>query len=76
MNSETHGFGRAIRRGIGAYYKIAEMDKSLTSLMLENQDELPQVFRTIHTAKLLSGIVERLTKLTETHPLREVEKPS
>lgn len=76
LNSDTHGFGKAIRRGIGAYYKIAAMDKSLTSLMLENQDELPQVFRTIHTAKLLSGIVERLTKLTEKHPLRKVENPA
>lgn len=76
LSSDTHGFGKAIRRGIGVYYKIASMDKSLTSLMLENQDELPQVFRTIHTAKLLSGIVERLTKLAETHPLREVENPA
>ncbi|EAQ32829.1 STY4851/ECs_5259 family protein [Idiomarina baltica] len=76
LNSDTHGFGRAIRRGIGAYYKIAAMDKSLTSLMLDNQEELPQVFRTIHTAKLLSGIVERLTKLTEAYPLREVKNPA
>ncbi|WP_417681888.1 STY4851/ECs_5259 family protein [Pseudidiomarina aquimaris] len=76
LNSDTHGFGRAIRRGIGIYYKIAALDKSLTSLMLEHQDELPQVFRNIHTAKLLSGIVERLTKLTETYPLREVKNPA
>ena len=76
LNSETHGFGRAVRRGIGAYYKIDSMNKSLTSLMLEHQEELPLAFRTIHTAKLLSGIVERLTKLTEIYPLRKVENPA
>jgi len=76
INSEQHGFGRSVRRGIAQYYKLNSLGKSLTSLMLEHQHELPKNFRNIRTAKLLSGIVESLIALIENHPLKALEDPA
>lgn len=76
VQSETHGFGRAIRRGIKNYYRKAGNYRTTADIMADTVDYLPQSFRNLDTLQLLAGIVDQLMYLAEQFALDEQKDPA
>lgn len=76
LQSDTHGFGRAVRGGLKQFYRIRSMGSTTTSLMEDYQGYFPCSFKNIETRQLLAGIIEQLIHLVETHPLSDNSDPA
>lgn len=76
VQSEIHGFGVLVRRGLNNYYLASATGKSLTELISEVDYRLPQTFRNTETYLLLAGVVKQLIILVETYPLQNQENPA
>ncbi|SEJ66331.1 hypothetical protein SAMN05216201_113100 [Pseudomonas linyingensis] len=76
VQSESHGFGRAVRRGIKHFYRTEGNRRTTADLMADFEDGLPAVFRNLETRRLLAGIVDQLMYLVEQYPLREQQDPA
>jgi hypothetical protein len=76
VQSDTHGFARAVRFGLKHFYETHGNRRSTFDLMAECEHYLPQSFRNIVTRQLLAGIVEQLMSLVSQHPLRNVDDPA
>jgi hypothetical protein len=76
VQSESHGFGRSVRKGIKDYYRTEQAGRTTTDLMSDGEQYLPQTFRNLETRQLLAGIVEQLMDLAERYPLREQSDPA
>lgn len=76
VQSETHGFGRAVRRGLRNYYRTRTGLRSTADLMEESLDSLPLAFRNLETRQILAGIVEQLMHLAEQFPLDSQKDPA
>lgn len=76
VQSEFHGFGRSVRKGLKEFYRAREGYRTTTDLMSDCEQYLPQTFRNHETLQLLAGIVEQLMHLAEQHPLREQRDPA
>lgn len=76
VQSESHGFGRAVRRGITHFYRTEGNRRTTADLMADFENDLPVIFRNLETRRLLAGIVDQLMYLVEHHPLRDQEDPA
>ena len=76
VQSESHGFGILVRRGLNHYYLATATGQSLTELISEVDYRLPQTFRNTETYLLLAGVVKQLIILVETYPLQNQEDPA
>lgn len=72
VQSETHGFGRAVRGGL----KHAGQSRTMTDIMGDYDSYLPMTFRTLESRQLLAGIVEQLMRLVAEHPLSGQSDPA
>jgi hypothetical protein len=76
VQSESHGFGRSVRKGLRDFYYARQGNRTTADLMADSEQYLPQIFRNLETRQLLAGIVEQLMYLAEQYPLREQTDPS
>ncbi len=76
VQSESHGFGRSVRKGLKDFYRARQGDRTTAELIADCEQYLPQTFRNLETRQLLAGIVEQLMYLAEQYPLREQTDPS
>jgi hypothetical protein len=76
VQSETHGFGRAVRQGLKNFYRTEGARRTTTDLMADFEQYLPQTFHTLETRQLLAGIVEQLMHLVEHYPLKDQADPA
>lgn len=76
VQSDSHGFGRSVRKGLKDFYRARQGQRTSTDLMADCEQYLPQTFRNLETRQLLAGIVEQLMYLAERHPLREQSDPA
>lgn len=76
LNSESHGFGKAIRRGIKHYYRTEGHRRTTSDLLADFEEELPLAFRNLETRTLLAGIVDQLMVLAESYPLKDETDPA
>ncbi|WP_037375559.1 STY4851/ECs_5259 family protein [Sedimenticola selenatireducens] len=73
VQSDTHGFARAVRFGLKHFYETRGNRRSTFDTMAECEHYLPQTFRNVETRQLLAGIVEQLMNLVTKYPLRDVD---
>jgi hypothetical protein len=76
VQSETHGFGRIVRKGLKYFYRTEAGLRTMADLLAEFEHELPQTFRTLETRQLLAGIVEQLMALATRYELRSKDDPA
>ena len=76
VQSESHGFGRAVRRGIKHFYRTEGNRRTTADLMADFENELPLIFRNLETRRLLAGIVDQLMYLVEHYPLKDQQDPA
>lgn len=76
VQSESHGFGRAVRRGIKYFFQTQGNRRTTADLMLDFEEDLPAAFRTLETIGLLAGIVNQLMYLVEHYPLKDQQDPA
>ncbi|WP_179959402.1 STY4851/ECs_5259 family protein [Marinobacter changyiensis] len=76
VQSETHGFGRAVRGAVNQYYRVKQAGRDVASVIENYADFFPQTFRTSEKYLLIASIVEWLMQLAETHPISSVEQPA
>ena len=69
VQTENHGFARAVRRGLKHMYSSSRSEQSVSDLLTMHEGELPQAFQTLQTRQLLAGIVTQLVDLAETPDL-------
>jgi len=75
VQSETHGFGRAIRKGLKNFYRAHTAGRTVCDVLIDCDRYLPQTFRNLDTRQLLAGIVEQLMYLVDTFPLKDQVDP-
>ena len=76
VQSESHGFGRAVRRGIKHFYRTEGNRRTTADLMADFEEGLPAAFRNLETRRLLVGIVDQLMYLVEHYPLKDLQDPA
>lgn len=76
VGNEQHGFGKAIKRGIKNFYRSEDLKRSLTDLMLDYQNELPQIFQNFETIQLLAAIIHQLMAYAQKIPLHHKQDPA
>ena len=76
VQSETHGFGRAVRKGLKHYYRTEGGRRTTSDLMADCENYLPQTFRNLETRQLLAAIVEQLMSLAKHYPLKDQADPA
>ncbi|WP_270793583.1 MULTISPECIES: STY4851/ECs_5259 family protein [unclassified Aeromonas] len=76
VQSESHGFGRAVRRGIKHFYRTEGNRRTTADLMADFEEDLPTAFRNLETRRLLAGIVDQLMYLVEHYPLKDQQDPA
>ena len=76
VQSDTHGFGRAVRKGIKNFYRTKTGLRTTADLINDYIDALPQTFQNPKTCQILAGIVEQLMALVEQYPLEGQSDPA
>jgi|GEM_PF-1344862 len=76
IQSEQHGFARAVSGGLKRYYALANSTASLTDVIREYGAYFPQTFQTEEKYQLLASIVETLMYLAEEYDLTGKTNPS
>ncbi|WP_017940171.1 STY4851/ECs_5259 family protein [Zestomonas thermotolerans] len=76
VQSESHGFGRAVRRGIKHFYRTEGNRRTTADLMADFEEGLPAAFRNLETRRLLAGIVDQLMYLVEHYPIKDQQDPA
>lgn len=76
IQSETHGFGRAVRASVANYYRVKQTGGDVVSIILNYAQHFPQTFRTQEKYLLLASIVEWLMGLAETYPISTIDNPA
>ncbi|EEA03716.1 conserved hypothetical protein [Burkholderia sp. H160] len=76
VQSESHGFGRVVRKGLKYYYRTEGGLRTAADVLADFEQELPQTFRTLETRQLLAGIVEQLMFLATKYELRGKADPA
>jgi len=76
IQSETHGFGRAVRGAILNYYQVKQGGGDVASTVSNYSHYFPQTFRNQDKYLLIASVVEWLMDLAEAHPIATVENPS
>lgn len=68
VQSESHGFGRVVRRGMNYYYQTQASGQTTASTIAKCEEYLPQSFQNLETRQLLAGVVDQLMSIAEQHP--------
>ena len=76
LSSESHGFGRAVRRGIKHFYRTEGHRRTTADLLADFEDGLPLSFRNLETRTLLAGIVDQLMELVDRYPIKDEVDPA
>ncbi len=76
VQSETHGFGRAVRKGLKHYYRTEGGRRTTSDLMADCETYLPQTFRNLETRQLLAAIIDQLMALAEHYSLKDQTDPA
>ena len=76
LSSESHGFGRAVRRGIKHFYRTEGHRRTTADLLADFEDGLPLSFRNLETRTLLAGIVDQLMTLVDRYPIKDEVDPA
>ena len=76
LSSESHGFGRAVRRGIKHFHRTEGHRRTTADLLADFEDGLPLSFRNLETRTLLAGIVDQLMALVERYPIKDETDPA
>lgn len=76
LQSEGHGFGRAIKSGLKHYHECKRDGRDLAQVIREYGQYFPQSFQNDEKYQLLARIVETLMLLAEQHALDEQEDPA
>ena len=76
VQSESHGFGRVVRKGLKYFYRTEGGLRTTADLLADFEQELPQTFRTLETRQLLAGIIEQLMFLATRYELRGKADPA
>lgn len=76
LSSESHGFGRAVRRGIKHFYRTEGHRRTTSDLIADFEDGLPLSFRNLETRTLLAGIVDQLMALVDRYPIKDESDPA
>ena len=75
VQKESHGFGKAVNRGINLF-SAGSSHRTTADLIAAHEDELPISFRNLETRQLLAGIVEQLMHLAGQYPLKDQKDPA
>ncbi|MEJ1227471.1 STY4851/ECs_5259 family protein [Pseudomonas sp. CCNWLW56] len=76
VQKDSHGFGKAVRRGIKNFFSTEGNRRTTADLIADYEDELPSSFRNLETRQLLAGIVQQLMYLAEQYPLKNHKDPA
>ncbi|ABM21364.1 hypothetical protein Maqu_4094 (plasmid) [Marinobacter nauticus VT8] len=76
IQSDTHGFGRAVRGTISNYYRVQQLGGDIASTVSNYAQYFPQTFRTHEKYLLIASIVEWLMGIAEAHPIASIEDPA
>lgn len=76
LQSEGHGFGRAIKAGLKHYHECQRDGRDLAQIIREYGQYFPQSFQNDEKYQLLARIVETLMLLAEQHALDEQDDPA
>jgi hypothetical protein len=76
IQSETHGFGRAVRGSVANYYRVKQAGGDVVSVILNYAQYFPQTFRTHEKYLLLASIIEWVMGLAESYPISTVDNPA
>jgi hypothetical protein len=76
IQSESHGFARAIRGAIRQYYTVQQEHRDLASVVAAYTQYFPQSFQTTEKYQLIASVAEWLVSLAETHPINGLDDPA
>lgn len=76
IQSNTHGFGRAVRGAVSSYYRVKPFGGDVVSVVADYSHHFPQTFRTHDKYLLIASIVDWLMDLAEKHPISTVDNPA
>ena len=76
VQSDRHGFGRTVRRGLKYFYRTEGGGRTTADLIAESEDDLPLTFRNLDTRQLLAGVVEQLMFLVRQYSLKDQPDPA
>lgn len=76
VQSGTHAFGKAVRRGLKYFYRTEGGTRTTAELIADSERDLPLLFRNLDTRHLLAGIVEQLMQLVRSHELSTQADPA
>jgi len=76
IQSEQHGFARAVSGGLKRYYALAHSTNNLTDVIREYGVYFPKTFQTEEKYQLLASIVEALMYFAEEYDLSGSTNPS
>ena len=73
IKSETHGFGRVIRKSLKNYHSNKASLGTTSDLIANFESDLPYTFRNLDTRGLLAGVVDQLMYLAGKYPTLKQE---
>lgn len=68
IKSETHGFGRVIRKGLKNYHSNKASLGTTSDMIASYEQDLPYTFHNLETRQLLAGVIEQLMHLAGKYP--------
>ena len=76
VQSDSHGFARAIRGTIRQYYTSQRDNRDLVSVVAAYAQYFPQTFQTPEKYQLIASVAQWMVGLAENHPLQGMEDPA
>tara|TARA_Y100000782_G_scaffold111396_1_gene139449 strand:- start:841 stop:4593 length:3753 start_codon:yes stop_codon:yes gene_type:complete len=76
VQSDSHGFARAIRGTIRQYYTSQRDNRDLVSVVAAYAQYFPQTFQTPEKYQLIASVAQWMVGLAEEHPIQGMEDPA
>tara|TARA_Y100001934_G_scaffold228386_1_gene274712 strand:- start:2306 stop:6046 length:3741 start_codon:yes stop_codon:yes gene_type:complete len=76
VQSDSHGFARAIRGTIRQYYTSQRDNRDLVSVVAAYAQYFPQTFQTPEKYQLIASVAQWMVGLAEEHPIQDEEDPA
>jgi len=76
LQTDRHGFGRAVSGGLRKYYRNKYAGRDLISVIREYESYFPEAFKNTQTLLLIASIIECLIHLAEAHALEGEGDPA
>lgn len=76
VQSDSHGFARAIRGTIRQYYTSQQDNRDLISVVAAYAQYFPQTFQTPEKFQLIASVAQWMVGLAEDHPIQDMEDPA